>query len=69
VHPSGGVKEVLILSDIAYLKTLQRRITVLSTEFRALCQVLDLDRAAAAPAVSKLASEPARRPEPDVLRA
>lgn len=70
VHPEGGVKEVLILSDIAYLKSLQRRITVLSAEFRVLCQVLDLDRAAASvPGVSKPVAEHARRPEPDVLRA
>src|SRR5690349_20278069 len=46
VHPDGGVREVLILSDIGYLKALQRRITVLSAEFRALCQVLDLSRSA-----------------------
>jgi hypothetical protein len=72
VNPQGGVKEVLILSDIAYLKTLQRRITVPSPEFRALCQVLDLDRAAfAASATSppKPPHEHAWRPEPDVLRA
>src|SRR5262249_44336091 len=72
VHPDGGVREVLILSDVAYLKSLQRRISVLSAEFRALCQVLDLGRGAAtAPPVvaPKPAPEHVRRPEPDVLRA
>ena len=70
VHPNGGVKEVLILSDIAYLKSLQRRIVMLSAEFRALCQVLDLGRAAppVAVAATKPATEHARRPEPDALR-
>jgi hypothetical protein len=72
VHPQGGVKEVLILSDVAYLKALQRRIVVASPEFRAVCQVLDLTRAVdAAPVVSaaKPAQEHVRRPEPDVLHA
>jgi hypothetical protein len=71
VHPDGGVKEVLILSDLAYLKSLQRRICVVSTEFRALCQVLDLGRGVApvSAVAPKPASEHVRRPEPDVLRA
>ncbi len=71
VHPSGGVKEVLILSDIAYLKSLQRRIVVLSAEFRTLCQVLDLGRGAqpVAVAATKAAPEHARRSEPGALRA
>ncbi|HXC59351.1 MAG TPA: hypothetical protein VN645_08540 [Steroidobacteraceae bacterium] len=71
VHPQGGVKEVLILSDIAYLKTLQRRIIVASPEFRAVCQVIDLSCAtepAPAASASKPAHEHARRPETDVLR-
>jgi hypothetical protein len=70
VHPQGGVKEVLILSDIAYLKSLQRRIAVNSPEFRALCQVLDLNRAAAPVAsAAKTANEHARRSESDVVHA
>ena len=70
VHPQGGVKEVLILSDIAYLKSLQRRIPVPSPEFRAVCQVLDLSRTAdAAPPAqaSKPAHEHTRRSESDAL--
>jgi hypothetical protein len=70
VHPNGGVKEVLILSDIAYLKSLQRRIVMLSAEFRSLCQVLDLARGAQPMPVvaTKPATEHARRPEADALR-
>jgi len=70
VHPHGGVKEVLILSDVTYLKSLQRRIALLTAEFRALCQVLDLDRGAQAVAAAALkpAPEHARRPEADALR-
>jgi len=71
VHPQGGVKEVLILSDVAYLKSLQRRIGMLTAEFRALCQVLDLDRgpAAIAAAASKPAAEHSRRAEVNALPA
>ena len=72
VHPDGGVKEVLIVSDVGYLKALQRRIVVLSAEFRALCQVLDLDRSAVAAAsavLAKSAPEHVRRVESDTLRA
>jgi hypothetical protein len=68
VHPRGGVKEVLILSDVAYLKSLHRGIVLLSAEFRALCQVLDLDRGSLAAVTSpKPAPEQARRSEAEAL--
>jgi hypothetical protein len=42
VSPPGGLAEILVLGESTYVKSVRRRIPVLSAEFRALCEVVTL---------------------------
>jgi hypothetical protein len=72
-NTNGGVGEVLILSDGAYIESLKRKIQVLTAEFRALCQIVLERRGTSIAAVSppgavKFAVERRRRTDPDTIR-
>lgn len=62
IQNAGALKEVLLISDAAYVRSLQKNIAVLSAEFRAQCQIVALKPAGASPAAAK--PEP-RAPEPE----
>lgn len=46
IHPTGGVREVLVLSDDVYLRLMRKGVAVLSPEFRAACFVASPNRGA-----------------------
>ncbi len=71
VNPPGAVSEVLLLSDRDYSETVRRRIPVLSAGFRALCLAIPLESrvTGVSPVINAQAPQPARRPDPESLRA
>jgi hypothetical protein len=69
VNSPGGVREVLVLSDLVYSETVRRRIPLLSAEFRDLCRTISPgEPAVPAPPASTDEPSPARRQDPATQR-